>query len=429
MKIAIIGAGYVGMTAAYDLASAGHQVTIYEAASETGGLASGFKAPHWEWTLEKFYHHIFVSDKPILGLAKEIGVDDIMHVYQPSTDFVYKGTPYPFDSPVAVLTYPGLNLLDKLRAGGAVAYMKVSPNWKQFDGVTAHEWLGKVMGGAYDKEFEPLLRGKFSDAYYKSVPMTWFWARMFARTPNLIYPDGGFTSFTHALQAAGEKKGVTYRLNTPIRQLSENEGSWQVTTADSTTAYDRVLATVAPHLLTRLVPQLPDSYTAGLRDLKHLGAVVMTVTLKQQLTKKSYWLNLNKQEFPMLCLVEHTNMVDPARYGGDHIIYMGDYLDPQHPYLSYSADQLFEVYEPALKRFNPNYDRSWVKDKWVFSASYAQPIPTLHHAEKIPALETPLNGLYFASMSQVYPWDRGTNFAVEIGRRVARDILSSATGA
>ncbi len=179
--------------------------------------------------------------------------------------------------------------------------------------------------------------------------------------------------------------------------------------------------------MNRLAPGLPADYVAGLQRLNHLGAVVMTVAMSHQLTKKSYWLNLNKEEFPMLCLVEHTNMVDNARYGGDHIIYMGDYLDPNHPYLSYTADQLLAVYEPALKRFNPYYQREWVRDMWIHSATYAQPVPTLHHAQHIPTLKTPLDGLYFASMSHVYPWDRGTNFAVEIGRKVAGEMIQAAS--
>lgn len=427
MNIAIIGAGYVGMSAAYDLAKAGHTVTVYEAAHDTGGLASGFRADNWDWTLEKFYHHIFTSDKPIIDFLKEIGAEHLLKSYKPSTDFVYQDKPYPFDSPQAVLSYPGLSFIEKIRAGMAVAYMKVNRNWRQFDSVTAHEWLGKVMGGAYDKEFEPLLRGKFNDAYYKTVPMTWFWARMFARTPNLIYPNGGFTAVTNAMQNAGVKQGVTYRLSTPVRQLTREGGTWQVSTESDSAVYDRVLVTLAPHLMQRLVPTLPNEYLASLNQLKHLGAVVMTVALSKQLTKRSYWLNLNKQKFPMLCLVEHTNMVDKSHYGGDHIIYMGDYLDPNHPYLSYSADQLMDVYEPALKRFNPAYERSWVRGMWIHSASYAQPIPTLNHADHVPALKTPLEGLYFASMSHVYPWDRGTNFAVEIGRKVAGEIAESAT--
>src|ERR1035437_2409830 len=62
MRIAIIGAGVGGMAAAYDLHRAGHEVTIYEAASLVGGLAAGFKDSHWDWSVEQYYHHWFTSD-------------------------------------------------------------------------------------------------------------------------------------------------------------------------------------------------------------------------------------------------------------------------------------------------------------------------------------------------------------------------------
>lgn len=424
MHIALIGAGYAGLTAAYDLGKAGHTVTLYEALPEAGGLATGFKPNHWDWPLEKFYHHLFTNDDAIIGFCRELGVGDKLTVYRPSTDLVYQGKPYPFDSPLAVLRYPGLSLVEKLRAGLTVAYLKVQRHWPPFDKVTAHEWMGRAMGSAYFKEFESLLRGKFSDENYREVPMTWFWARLFKRTPKLIYPDGGFQTITDAMVRAVQTQGATLHLNCPVRAIRQAEGGWHVTTDKGEVSYDAVIATVSPELLTRLVPALPDDYLRGLRGLRHMGAVVITVALSRQLTGKSYWLNLDKHKYPMLSLVEHTNMADPKHYGGDHLIYMGDYLDPKHPYLSYSAEQLFEVYEPALRAFNPAYERSWVRGMWLFSTPYAQPLPTLNYAARIPPLKTPLSGLYFASMSQVYPWDRGTNYAVEMGHKVATELLN-----
>ena len=74
-------------------------------------------------------------------------------------------------------------------------------------------------------------------------------------------------------------------------------------------------------------------------------------------------------------------------------------------------------------KFNPDFRPDWVKKTWLFRTRYAQPVPLVNHSRNIPAIKTPLAGLYFASMSQVYPWDRGTNFAVEIGRRAARMMI------
>jgi len=150
----------------------------------------------------------------------------------------------------------------------------------------------------------------------------------------------------------------------------------------------------------------------------------MVVALKYPLTPDLYWVNLDKREFSMLALVEHTNYIEPERYGGDHLVYLGDYLIPTHPYFEYDTDALFEVYEPALYRFNRDYAPDWVRNVWVFKARYAQPVPPVGHSAHIPSIRTPLDGLYFASMSHVYPWDRGTNYAVRLGRQVARMVLN-----
>jgi protoporphyrinogen oxidase len=162
-----------------------------------------------------------------------------------------------------------------------------------------------------------------------------------------------------------------------------------------------------------------------------MGAIVMTLALKQQLlTDGTYWLNIpadspdkSQNPIPFLALVEHTNYIDKSHYGGDHLIYCGDYVTPDHPYMTMSQAELQEKFIQALPRINPNFRPDWVRQSWLFRAKYAQPVPLLNHSQNIPDIRTPLAGLYFASMSQVYPWDRGTNFAVEIGRRAAKMML------
>jgi protoporphyrinogen oxidase len=150
---------------------------------------------------------------------------------------------------------------------------------------------------------------------------------------------------------------------------------------------------------------------------------VMVISLDRRLTPY-YWHNLPKEAgFPFLSLVEHTNFLSPEHYGGDHLIYCGDYLDPNHEYFKLEIDALFEKFAASLTRFNPAFERSWVKDYWLARTPYAQPIPPINHSQNIPAIRTPLKGLYFASMSQVYPWDRGTNYAVEIGRKTAGFVM------
>ena len=156
-----------------------------------------------------------------------------------------------------------------------------------------------------------------------------------------------------------------------------------------------------------------------------MGAVVIALAIKQQLSKEGYyWYNLPKSAgYPFLALVEHTNFVPADKFGSDHIIYMGDYLAPEHEYFHLSQEELLERFLPTLKKFNPKFKRDWVRKAWLFRTAYAQPVPLVNHSQNIPSIETPVEGVYFASMSQVYPWDRGTNFAVEIGRHAARLMM------
>jgi protoporphyrinogen oxidase len=174
--------------------------------------------------------------------------------------------------------------------------------------------------------------------------------------------------------------------------------------------------------MAKLCPDLPENYLKGLLDLKSMGAVVMTLSLNQPLSKEGYyWFNVPKDEgYPFLALVEHTNFVPKENFGGDYIMYAGDYLELGHEYFTMSDDELLERFIPAFQKFNPEFKRDWVKKIWVFKTNYAQPVPLVNHSKNIPEIQTPIEGLYFASMSQVYPWDRGTNFAVQIGRKAAR---------
>jgi protoporphyrinogen oxidase len=159
--------------------------------------------------------------------------------------------------------------------------------------------------------------------------------------------------------------------------------------------------------------------------MKSMGAVVMTLALNHQLSEEGYyWYNLPKSAgYPFLALVEHTNFVGKEHFGGDHIVYMGDYLEPEHEYFRLSQEELLERFLPALKKFNPKFEQAWVRKAWLYRTAYAQPVPLVNHSRNIPSIDTPVEGIYFASMSQVYPWDRGTNFAVEIGRKAASLML------
>jgi protoporphyrinogen oxidase len=439
MDIGIVGAGITGLTAAYDLTK-GHRVTVYEARPYAGGLAAGFRDQRWEWPLDRFYHHWFASDAQLIGLIEELGAKDRLFFPWPTTSIYYQGQIYPLDSPVPqlqfipisqvhrairVLQFTPLSFVDRLRVGLTAFYLTLTRNWQRLERVSADEWMRRAVGErAYEIWWKPLLISKFGEEHYRDVNMAWMWARAYKRTAKLGYFVGGFQGFIDLLVERVQAQGGEVRLGAEVQSVRFiAEGVLRLEMADGVVEHDRVVATCSPQEMLRLSPGLPGAYAEKLAGLKSMGAITLILALKRRFTDGHYWINIPASEgLPFIGLIEHTNYISSEHYDGDHLVYCGNYLSPDHPYFDYSKERLLETYLPGLSAINPDFSPDWIRESWMFAEKYAQPVPDLNHSQHIPENRTPIPGLWLANMSQVYPWDRGSNYAVEMAQRVAREI-------
>ncbi len=416
MKIAVIGGGFTGLTAAYELAKSGYQVTIFEKDNQLGGLAVGWKEPNWQWSLERAYHHWFTNDAAAYQLMQELGIENHLIVRRPITATLYKNKMYPLDSISALLKFPGLNFIERVRTGTMLAFFKLNPFWQPLEHITA-VYLIKLLGGqsGWRTIWEPLLKGKFGHCADR-IAASWFWARIQKRTASLAYPAGGFHYVIDTLATAIRKHGGKIHLNFKLDKLNQ---------LDKFDQFDKILLTIPTPLITKIIPGLTAELKPSL-TIPHLHAQVLILETAEPILKDVYWLNVTDQSFPFLAVVSHTNYIDKRYYGGRHITYIGNYLPPDHPYLKFTKAQLLKKFLPYLKKLNPQLQTPNSKlQTHIFTAPFAQPVHELHYSSRAPKLETPNPNIFIANMDSIYPWDRGTNYAVELGQKAAEAIKKS----
>ncbi len=427
MKIAILGAGFTGLAAAYRLTKQGHSVTVFEKDPQAGGLAIGYKESQWDWSLEKHYHHWFTNDKSVLDLAKEINYEVV--IKRPKTSTFVDGGIYQFDSPKTVLMFPKLTFIDRLRTAITIGILRYNPMWKPLEKFRAEPFLKTMIGkSGYKTIWEPLMVNKLGK-YADVVSLAWFWARISKRTPSLAYPAGGFLHFADALVEKIKKQNGTILFNTEVVELSSDLKP-KVTLRNEngkvqTETFDAVIVTLPSFLFSKIAPALPAQYVKMLSNLKGIGAINMVLRLKEEfMHDNTYWLNMCDINSPILAIVEHTHFMDKEHYNNENLVYVGNYMPTDNPLFSASPDQLLKRYDPYLKKINPNYKKNLIDFK-VFHAPFAQPIIPRNYSSQIPPIKTPLQNVYLANMQQVYPWDRGTNYAVELGEKVAGMITEN----
>jgi len=422
----VIGAGFCGLAAAHELAKRGLRVTVLEQEPEIGGLAGSFIVNGVR--LEKFYHHWFTSDRYIVELIHELGADDQIVLRSTRTGIFYANNIFRLSSPLDVLRFEPLSPLERIRLGLFALRARRSRDWRQLEHLSAAQWLREMTGKrVYEVVWEPLLRGKFGP-YAEEVSAVWFWnkvklrggSRSRAGGEQLAYYQGGFAALAERLAADIRLRGGDVRTGAAVTGLAaSNKQCVGVAIDGEFLPADIVIATPALPIVADLVtPHLPQEYVAGLRRIKYLASLCLVLELDRSLSA-TYWLNVNDPGFPFVGVIEHTNFETPRTYGGRHIVYLSKYLPATEQHFRISDVEVLNRTLPHLKRMFPAFTREWIREFHVWRARYSQPVVQCNYSQLIPACSTPLRGLYLASMAQIYPEDRGTNYAVREGRRVA----------
>ncbi len=436
-RVAIIGGGFGGLAAAWELTRRGIEPVVLEADPVVGGLAGSFIANGEP--LERFYHHWFTSDTHVTRLVRELGTEERIVQRATRTGMYFANRIFRLSSPMDVLRFTPLRLPDRLRLGLLAVRARTVRDWHSLEKLTAREWLIRLGGReVYRVVWQPLLEGKFGP-YADDVAAVWFWNKLKLRGGSrgkgggerLAYYRGGFAALAEQLSDAIRAAGGGVRTAESVTELMVEDGRVTgVRTECGSVRSDAVLATPALPIVADLVePHAPPGYADALRRIRYLANLCIVLELDRGLSD-TYWLNVNDPGFPFVGVVEHTNFEPASSYGGRHIVYLSRYLPEESELYAMPDDELLDFSVPHLQRMFPRFDRSWVVRHSVWRAPYAQPVVVPCYRELIPDSVTPLAGLYLSTMAQVYPEDRGTNYAIREGRRAAGAIaLALGSGA
>lgn len=420
MKVAVLGGGIAGLTAAYSCAKKGHSVTLYEKSSTLGGLARGFSQKHWRWPLEYAYHHIFASDTDIIEFAKETGFEGIFFEVPKTNSLYSNGDKYriiPVDSPKSFLQFPLLTMPEKVRAAFFLAILKFLPMLPLYEKLTAEKFVKVFMGERmWNIFFQELFRKKFGK-YSGNILASFLWARINKRTQSLGYMKGGFQAFVDHLEAECIKMGVNIHAGTEISTLKRGKKGFTV----NKERYDSVISTLPSSVFAHVAGSLlTEKEGASLTKLSYLHARVLILETDKPILKSSYWLNICTPKVPTMIVAQHTHFVDKKYYGGRHIAYVGWYKEKDDPIMKESKSELIRMLEPHLRSIEGSSFK--ILHSYSFVGPFAQPIFDTTLLKHKPTFTTSVPGLYVANLDMTYPYDRGTNYAVQLGKKVSEMI-------
>ncbi len=428
--VSIVGGGFTGLSAAYELAKRGIKVTVLESEPQVGGLAAAFDVEGEK--LDRFYHHWFTNDLEVMNLIEELDLKDNVEINPTNTGVYYANNFFKLSTPWDLLNFKPLSFTDRIRLGLLALRARRVKDWKALEGMTAHEWL-KELGGenVYKVIWQPLLKGKFGP-YAEDVSAVWFWNKLKLRggsrgkggEERLVYFKGGFIALAEALAQKVRDLDGKILLNSPVVAAKRVENKWQVETSAGSISSDRVIFTTSLPLTAEMIAGwATPEYLQSLNRIQYIGNICLVLELKHSLSN-TYWLNVNDPSFPFVGVIEHTNFERPETYGGRHIVYLSKYLPHTEKLYLMTADQFLEYAIPFLQKMFPKFERSWIYKHHLWKARWSQPVVEKYYGSLIPSEDGPAEGMYLCSMAQIYPEDRGTNYAIREGRCIGMRLAS-----
>jgi len=423
-RLIVIGAGAMGLAAAYHALKRGHQVTVLEAAPEAGGMAAHFDLGGL--SIERYYHFVCKADQSTFDLLGELGLGDQMRWVPTSMGYFYEGKLSEWGDPISLLKFPKLSLIDKLRYGAMMFFSTKRSDWRSLENISAKDWITRWCGTAvYAKMWDPLFRLKFFE-YADNISAAWIWTR-FKRVgtsrksllqEELGYIDGGSETLVNALVRAIEAKGGVLRLGTPATRVETRSGRVTGVTANGEFfPADAVISTMPIPYVTRIVPDLPAQERARYDAIANIGVICVVFRLKRSVTPH-FWVNISDPRFEIPGIVEFSNL----RPTGDSVVYIPYYMPVTHP--KFTRDDEFFRAEGFryLSLINPALREQDVTAVYVGRLKHAQPVCPPGFAAMLPPVETSIRGLQIADTCFYYPEDRGISESVRFGKLMAERV-------